>query len=53
MAGHDIRTEILHPSVTPTDWTVVAETDGLRVSLPRTPAALLIRCSQPGPASEA
>ncbi|MFD7404783.1 glycoside hydrolase family 36 protein [Streptomyces sp. NPDC059866] len=53
LAGHDIRTEVLHPSVTPTGWTVVTETDALRVSLPRTPAALLIRCSRPGPASEA
>ncbi|MGW1886082.1 hypothetical protein [Streptomyces sp. NPDC001970] len=38
MAGHEVRTEILHPSVTPAGWTVVTAGDGLRVSLPRTPA---------------
>ncbi|WP_326726721.1 glycoside hydrolase family 36 protein [Streptomyces phaeochromogenes] len=42
LAGRQVRTEILHPS-DPTAGSAVWDGDGLRVSLPRTPAVLLIR----------
>ncbi|MGX1915806.1 alpha-galactosidase [Streptomyces phaeochromogenes] len=42
LAGRQVRTEILHPSA-PTAGSAVWDGDGLRVSLPRTPAVLLIR----------
>ncbi|MFG2346910.1 glycoside hydrolase family 36 protein [Streptomyces phaeochromogenes] len=42
LAGRQVHTEILHPSA-PTAGSAVWDGDGLRVSLPRTPAVLLIR----------
>lgn len=42
LAGREVGAEILHPSAQ-TAGSAVWDGDGLRVSLPRTPAALLIR----------
>ena len=42
LAGREVRTEILHPSA-PGGGSAVWDGDGLRVSLPRTPAVVLIR----------
>ncbi|MEV6588038.1 alpha-galactosidase [Streptomyces acidicola] len=46
--GRTVRTEILHPSA-PVAGSAVWDGDGLRVSLPRTPAALLIRLDAEAP----
>ncbi|MEU5339439.1 glycoside hydrolase family 36 protein [Streptomyces sp. NPDC020766] len=48
LAGRRVHTEILHPSHSRTAGTALWDGDGLRVSLPRTPAVLLIRLT-PGP----
>lgn len=42
LAGREVRAEILHPSA-PAAGSAVWDGEGLRVSLPRTPAVLLIR----------
>ncbi|MEU6228282.1 glycoside hydrolase family 36 protein [Streptomyces sp. NPDC047042] len=45
LAGREVSTEILHPSA-PTAGSAVWDGEGLRVSLPRTPAVLLIRLTE-------
>ncbi|MEY9996783.1 alpha-galactosidase [Streptomyces sp. V4I8] len=52
LAGREVRAEILHPSSASAsvaaDGSAVWDGDGLRVSLPRTPAVLLVRLSVTG-----
>lgn len=53
LAGREVHAEILHPSPAPgaAAGSALWDGDGLRVSLPRTPAAVLVRlvaCSPSG-----
>lgn len=50
LAGQEVRAEILHPSSASAagDGSAVWDGDALRVSLPRTPAVLLVRLSVAG-----